>query len=82
MSDLPDPQLEFLQGLASDHATIAGDVVQLGTDTWAIHGSIPVDGDVLLAEYETRARAKQVLDQLPARDVGTVPPPTPPGVLG
>ena len=67
MSDLPDPQLEFLQELATDHATIAGDVVQISNGTWAIHGSIPVDGDVLLAEYETHDRAQQVLDQLPTR---------------
>jgi hypothetical protein len=64
-----DSQLMFLRELLGEHATVAGDVVELGTDTWAIHGSIPVDGDVIMAEYGTRDQARHALDQLTATSV-------------
>ena len=64
-----DPQLEFLEELVSEHATIAGDVVEIDTHTWAIHGSIAVDGDVIMAEYESEEHARIVLGEL-ATDEG------------
>ena len=63
----PDRQLLFLQALVAEHATIAGDVVEVGTHTWAIHGSIAVDGDVIMAEYDTHDQARFVLDKLSGR---------------
>ena len=59
-----DPQLEFLEELVSEHATIAGDVVEIDTHTWAIHGSIAVDGDVIMAEFDTEEHARMVLREL------------------
>ena len=44
MSD-QDPQLVFLEELVQERATIAGDVVEIDAHTWAIHGSIAVDGE-------------------------------------
>jgi hypothetical protein len=61
----PDRQLIFLQELIDEHATIAGDIIEVGTDTWAIHGSIAVDGDVLLAEYDSLDHARIALAKLP-----------------
>jgi hypothetical protein len=61
---MPDRQILFLQELIEEHATIAGDVVEIGPHTWAIHGSIPVDGEVIMAEYDSRERARIVLDKL------------------
>jgi hypothetical protein len=58
-------QLEFLTELVNSHIEIAGDVLQIGLTTWAIHGSIPVDGDVLVAEYDSLESAKAALAQLP-----------------
>ena len=63
----PDPKLEFLEELVEENASIAGDVVQLGEHLWGIHGEIAVDGDVLMAEFETREEAEIVLEELPAR---------------
>jgi hypothetical protein len=60
----PDPQLAFLRELVEEHATIAGDVVEIGVDTWVIHGSIPVDGEAILAEYDSEDQARAALDQL------------------
>ena len=60
----PDRQLLFLQELVEGHATIAVDIIEVGTDTWAIHGSIAVDGEVIMAEYDTHDQARIALDKL------------------
>lgn len=70
----PDGQLLFLQELVEEHATIAGDVVEIGTHTWAIHGFIAVDGDVIMAEFDTRDQATTVLDQLSGSEHRTATP--------
>ncbi len=61
-----DRQLVFLRELVDENATIAGDITEVATNTWAIHGVIPVDGDVIMAEFDTYNQAKVVLDSLPA----------------
>lgn len=71
-SERPDPQLRLLRALIEEHATIAGDIVEVGIGTWAIHGSIPVDGEVLIAEYDSPDRARMTLDKLPRTN--TEPP--------
>ena len=63
----PDPQVTFLEALVEEHATIAGDVMAIGSHTWAIHGYIAVDGDVIMAEYDTEEHARIVLGALSAR---------------
>lgn len=60
----PDPQVEFLEELIEEHATVAGDIIQIDSRTWAIHGFVAVDGDVIMAEYETEAHARAALDEL------------------
>jgi hypothetical protein len=57
-------QLQFLEALVDAHASVAGDIVQIGSAAWAIHGSIPVDGDVLVARYESAEDATRVLRRL------------------
>ena len=59
-----DDQLMFLQELIEEKATVAADITRIGTHTWAIHGVIPVDGDVIMAEFDTYCEARGVLDQL------------------
>jgi hypothetical protein len=63
-SDDPDPQRMFLEELVQEHATIAGDVIEIDAHTWAIHGFIAVDGDVIMAEYDTEEHARIALDEL------------------
>ena len=58
-------QLEFLTELVNSHSGVAGDILQIATDTWAIHGLVPMDGHVLLAEYDSLEAAQAVLAQLP-----------------
>ena len=59
-------QFESLRELVKDNAAIGGGVLEIAKDTWAIHGVIPVDGDVLMAEFETYDEAIFVLRQLRA----------------
>ena len=60
----PDAQLAFLEEMIEEHATVAGDVIEVDAHTWAIHGSIAVDGDVIMAEYESEEHARIVLGEL------------------
>jgi hypothetical protein len=61
----PDRQLELLLELARANDRIAGDLSQLGDGLWAIHGTIPVDGDVIMAEFGSVDAARTVLGQVP-----------------
>jgi len=60
----PDGRLQFLDELIGNYAEIAGDVFQIDAGTWAIHGTIPVDGAVLVAEYPTEREAIDALARL------------------
>jgi hypothetical protein len=70
MNDSPDKhrerQLEFLRELLIENASIDGDVLEISKDMWAIHGVIPVDGEVLMAEFDTYDEAKQFSTNLSA----------------
>jgi hypothetical protein len=67
--DDPEDQLHFLEDLVEENASIAGDVLQVGEHLWAIHGFIAVDGDVLMAEFESYDQATTVLGRLPSRSL-------------
>jgi hypothetical protein len=60
----PDRQLQLLRGLLEDNGAVECDVLKIGTDTWAIHGVIPVDGEVLMAEYDSYEAARHALDEV------------------
>jgi hypothetical protein len=74
MSDTPhgyaNQPLQFQDELVPERSAIAGDVLKISDDTWAIHGIIPVDGDVILAEFGSYVEARSVLDQLAAGSQG------------
>ena len=72
--DQDDEKLLFLQQLMEDRATIAADIFEVDPHTWAIHGVIPVGGDVIMAEFETQDEAQAVLGELSAPEYG---PPAP-----
>ena len=56
---------QALDELIRDNPVVAGDVAKINDDTWAIHGFIPVDGDVIFAEFPTYDEARSVLEHLP-----------------
>ena len=43
--------LRAVEALIDEHFPFDCDVIPIDSHTWAIHGSIPVDGDVILAEF-------------------------------
>jgi hypothetical protein len=49
-------------------ARVADDIVEIDPHTWAIHGFILVDGDVLLAEFDSPESANVALEQLSAAE--------------
>jgi hypothetical protein len=59
-----DPRLRLLEQLVDQRVPIAGDVLEVSLGVWAIHGSIPVDGEVILAEFGVLDEARSVLHQL------------------
>jgi hypothetical protein len=48
------------------HPRLGQDLFQMDAEMWAIHGYIPVDGEVILAEFDHRETATAVLAQLAA----------------
>jgi len=59
-----DRQIQLLRVLLQDKAMIDCDVIKIGTNTWAIHGDIPLDGEVLMAEFDTYDEARHALDEV------------------
>lgn len=62
---------EFLQALLAPPARIAGDIIEVAANTWAIHGVIAVDGEVLIAEFTRFEEARAILDGLAVVEPGT-----------
>ena len=62
---------QIIDYLIQVHARVARDVVQIAPSTWAIHGPIAVDGEVIMAEFNSRAAADVAIDQLWFAEHGT-----------
>jgi len=56
--------MRLLEQLVEQRVRVAGDVVEVSLGVWAIHGSIPVDGEVILAEFSVLDEAQSALGQL------------------
>ena len=61
---MADPSLRLLEQFLDARAYVAGDVLEVSHGVWAIHGSIPVDGEVILAEFSLPDEARSVLERL------------------
>ena len=57
-------RLRFIEELVDEQATVDGDVLAIDEHTWAIHGSIGVDGEVIMAEFGREEDALAVLAAL------------------
>jgi hypothetical protein len=68
-SDSPnqDQQKILAESLAED-AEVAGDIAEIGSDAWVIHGHIPVDGEVIMADYGSFEEASAALGSLPPNE--------------
>jgi hypothetical protein len=56
----------LIDSILHQHPRLDHDPFQMDAQMWAIHGYIPVDGEVILAEFEHREAARAVLTQLAA----------------
>jgi hypothetical protein len=68
MTDL-HPQESFggpglIEEVLGEQIQVAGDVFEVDSQTWAIHGYLPGEGEVLLAEFARPERAESALQQL------------------
>ena len=61
---MADPTLRLLEQFLDARAYVAGDVLEVRLGVWVIHGSIPVDGEVILAEFALPDEARSVLARL------------------
>jgi hypothetical protein len=56
----------LIDSILQHHPRFDQDLFQIDTHIWAIHGYIPVDGEVILAEFDHLETARAVLAQLAA----------------
>ena len=68
MTELSDTEQGIVQVLVDEHIHVSCDLVPIDDTTWAIHGSISVDGEVIVAEFHDRADAESALEQLAAAE--------------
>lgn len=67
MPDQPGERPEMLiDSILHHHPRLDHDLFQVDAQMWAILGYIPVDGEVILAEFNHRETASAVLAQLAA----------------
>jgi hypothetical protein len=69
--DITDAEQRVVQEVLDEHVSVAG-LVPIGDNTWAIYGSIPVDGEVIVAEFDNRAEAESALERIAAAEQETV----------
>jgi hypothetical protein len=55
-----------IDSILHQHPRFDHDLYQMDSEIWVIHGYIPVDGEVILAEFDQRETARAVLAQLAA----------------
>ena len=65
---------QIIEGLIQVHARVARDVVKIAASTWAIHGPIAVDGEVIMAQFNSRDAADAAINQLWSAERGTTAP--------
>ena len=53
-----------IEELIDAHVRFDYDIIAIDDQTWAIHGTIAVDGEVILAQFTTQGEAWSALEQL------------------
>lgn len=64
----------LLDELMHEQVRVSGGPFLLDAATWAIHGFIPVDGDVILATFQSRLEAEVAITRLWAVGATNEPP--------
>jgi hypothetical protein len=58
--------LRIIEDLIDEHVRVDCNLVLIDDHTWAIHGSIAVDGNVILAEFASKTDAEAALERIAA----------------
>jgi len=66
--------LGVIQALVDEHFPFDCSPIEIDPHTWAIHGSIPVGGEAILAEFANKADAEAALELLSAAEKQTETP--------
>jgi len=69
--ELSRSDLQTVRALIDVRYEFDRDVIPINENTWAIHGPIPVDGEVILAEFRTKEDAEVALELLSAAEQRT-----------
>jgi hypothetical protein len=64
--DLPPSERRVVQALLDEYVHVSCQLVPIDERTWAIRGSIAVDGEVILAEFDNAEDAEVALEELAA----------------
>jgi class 3 adenylate cyclase len=56
----------IVQELIDEHVRVSGDIISIDSSTWAIHGFIAVDGDILMAEFDSPDEATAAIEEIRA----------------
>ena len=65
---LSDPDQQIVETLIDEHIHVSYNLVPIDDETWAIHASIAVDGEVIVAEFRDRTDAESALELLSAAE--------------
>ena len=61
-----NPGQRIIEALIAEHVRFHYDLLPIDDQTWAIHGYISVDGEVILAEFTTQNDARSAPAQVAA----------------
>jgi hypothetical protein len=76
------PELGVIQYVIDEHFPFDCNLIEIDPHTWAIHGSIPVGGETILAEFGTKHDAETALEMLSAAEQRTNGPQAPDSSTG
>ncbi len=61
--------LRTIEALIDEHVLVDCYLFPIDTETWAIHGFIAVDGNVIVAEFDDRQEAEAAIARIAAAEV-------------
>jgi hypothetical protein len=62
--ELPPSEERVVRTLIEEHVQVSCQLLPIDEHTWAVHGSIAVDGEVILAEFDDRDDAELAVEEI------------------
>ena len=57
-------ELVVIETLIDEHVRVDCNLIQIDHETWAIHGTVAVDGEVIVAEFDSMEEAQSALERI------------------